>query len=269
MGQNARAGDRKLSLAKVTWVVLLLVLAGSGRTETLKILAPDLPSSVEPGGAGRDAEIVTAIMRSCGITPDYEVLPFGRHIRNFVDTDRGDAVMTVPRGQSLGGFPSRTYIWYQNGAILLESNPRKPYRIEHLRGMRVVTFAGGNKILNLEGISGSFSEYMEHANQRLHASMLYMGRVDVVLADGLIFAEAVRELKGDPKFAKRIDTDLPVMFVPIFNPSPFTMVFREETYRDRFNDCLRHLEASGELRVINKNYIEKYRQIIGRGYLGY
>ena len=60
-----------------------------------------------------------------------------------------------------------------------------------------------------------------------------------------------------------------VMFIPIFAPTPYRASFRKKEHRDAFNACFSELEAEGIVRAINVRHIEKYRDTVGYGYLGY
>lgn len=252
----------------VLMTLLSLVSLSLGASE-LTILSPDLPSQSEPGGVGRDSEIVATVLEQCGYQPQFQVLPFGRHLRSFSDLPTVDAVTTVSDDQSLPGYASLAYVWYQNGASMLESSESKPYSVGQLRGLRVVAFANAAEILGIEHLIGTFSEYQELANQRLHSSMLYFRRVDVVLSDGLIFSEINKRLAEDPKFASRFDMREPILFTPLFDPEPYHMVFRDKNVRDNFDRCFRKLEGQGVIRSINVKYVDKYRDVVGYGYLGY
>lgn len=236
---------------------------------TLTILSPDLPSQSEPGGKGRDSEIVATVLEHCGYYAKFRVVPFGRHIRSFSDYDSADAVTTVPADRDVAGYPSKPYIWYQNGASVLQSSRVKPYTLAGLADLRVVAFANAREILGLEDIIGTLDEYQELSNQRLHSSMLYFGRVDVVLSDGLIFSEINTRMARDPQFRARVDMTEPLLFTPLFDPEPFRLVFRDRKVRDAFNQCFSDLEGRGLIRAINVRHVDRHRDVVGHGYLGY
>ncbi|HAC29923.1 MAG TPA: amino acid ABC transporter substrate-binding protein, partial [Marinobacter hydrocarbonoclasticus] len=56
-------------------------------------------------------------------------------------------------------------------------------------------------MLGIESHIESFASYSEFADQRIHSRMLFLNRVDVVLADGLIFAEINHRLRADRTYA--------------------------------------------------------------------
>lgn len=261
-----------MSLAIHLWsvlVTLLTLLPLWLSASELTILSPDLPAQSEPGGAGRDSEIVAAVLKQCGYQTQFQVLPFGRHLRSFSDLSTADAVTTVSDDHNLPGYASLAYVWYQNGASMLESSESKPYSVEQLRGLRVVAFANAAEILGIEHLISTFEEYQEFANQRIPSSMLYFGRIDVVLSDGLTFSEINKRLANDPEFASRYDMKEPILFTPLFDPEPYHMVFRDKSVRDNFDRCFKKLEGQGAIRNINVRYVDEYRDVVGYGYLGY
>lgn len=239
------------------------------KPEPLLVLAPYLPATSEQGPAGRDIEIFAAVMDRCEIDVHFHFYPFKRHLRNFTHEGLGDAVMTVPPGMDTPGFESTPYVYYQNGAAVLESTNIKPYHLRYLKGLRVVSFAGASQLLGIESHIESFASYSEFADQRIHSRMLFLNRVDVVLADGLIFAEINHRLRADRTYADKADLHQKVMFIPIFAPTPYRASFRKKEHRDAFNACFSELEAEGVVRAINVRHIEKYRDTVGYGYLGY
>jgi len=246
-----------------------MLLCSAIQAEELTILSPDLPAQSEPGGAGRDSEIVATVLEHCGYDPHFQVVPFGQHLRIFSDVTEINAVTTVADEHQLSGYPSLPYVWYQNGASMLESSQSKPYSVKQLSGLRVVAFVNAARILGFDNLVDTFAEYQELANRRLHSSMLYFGRVDVVLGDGLIFSEINKRLASNPKFETRFNMGESILYVPLFDPVSYKMMFRDRDVRDDFNRCFQELEARGVIRAINVNHVDQHREVVGFGYLGY
>lgn len=237
--------------------------------EPINVFAPNLPSSCEVDGKGRDLEIVSAVLKHCGYQPEFTLLPFGRHVRNFEHGQMGDGVITVPASQAVEGFSSNPYIWYQNGVSYLETNIPEPHSIEDLHGLRVMTFIGGTDVLDLNDSVDDFGDFSEHPNQRVHTAMLYYDRVDAVLSDGLIFSSINTRLRQDESFSSRIDMERNLKFAPIFEPTPFKAVFREEQLSADFNRCYRELDEAGVVEAINVKYVNPHREVLEHGYLGF
>ncbi len=153
--------------------------------------------------------------------------------------------MTVPPDMDTPGFESTPpYVYYQNGAAVLESTNIKPYHLRYLKGLRVVSFAGASQLLGIESHIEFFASYSEFADQRIHSRMLFLNRVDVVLADGLIFSEINHRLRADRTYADKADLHQKVMFIPIFAPpTPYRASFRKKK-----NTVMHSMRASVSLK---------------------
>ncbi len=247
----------------------LYLLSAVGQAEEISILAPDLPGASEPGGLGRDAETVKQVLRRCGYQVEFLVQPFGRHMVTYRDSDKADGVMTVPLETQLPGGSTAAYIWYQNGAIYDADRIASITSLEDLHGRDVVTFKNGVELLGLEDSSANLGSIMEIANQRIHSHLLMLGRVDAILADGLIVAEINRRIllsnSSMPKL-KRVPT---LKFAPIFAPAPFKLVFREPEMALVFDRCFDRAYTDGVVTEINEKYIYRFQQALGHRYLGF
>ncbi|MDX1634002.1 MAG: amino acid ABC transporter substrate-binding protein [Marinobacter sp.] len=251
-------------------ISVMIFLAQPLQAEDLVIFGPDPPAASEPDGKGRDSEIVGTVLSYCGYTVEFRLMPFGRHIRNFSETTVADGVMTVPLNATVAGASSQAYIWYQNGAATLRSRDLNIASVEDLFGLRLVTFQNGISILELEDFVDRFATITEISNQRVHSHLLFLGRVDAVLADGLILAEINRRLETEDRaIFKGADLDEPLDFAPIFQPTPYKMVFRNSRHREDFERCYRQLDSLGHIHEINHRHVGKYRDSIGYRYLGY
>lgn len=251
-------------------VALTVALAQPVLADRLVVFAPDLPAASEPGGKGRDGEIVGTVLQYCGYTVEFRLMPFGRHIRSFSEGGTADAVMTVPLNVPVAGASSEAYIWYQNGAATLRSRSLDIDSVDDLAGLKLVTYQNGISILELEDHLDRFASITEVSNQRVHSHLLYLGRVDAILSDGLILAEINRRLENEDKAVlKGINLDEPLDFAPIFQPTPYKMVFRNSRHRDDFERCYNQLDGLGHIHEINDRHVGKYRDSIGYRYLGY
>lgn len=248
--------------------MLLLAAAGHGQARTLTILAPDLPGAVAEGGVGRDAESVRSALRLCGYEAQFIVQPFGRHILTYQSSDTADAVMTVPLGQDLPGYSTSAYIWYQNGAVYDVNRLDRVDGIESLFGHDVVTFKNGISILELEDLQSRFGSLFEVTNQKIHSHLLLLGRVDAVLADGLIVANVNRQLLESADLVVRYVGHPRFEFSPIFQPTPYKMVFRQQSLAKAFDRCFDEAYSVGVIEEINERYIRPFQDLLGHRYLG-
>ena len=247
----------------------LLAFSSFSLAGVLRILAPDLPGTSEPGGKGRDAETVKRVLQRCGYEAKFLIQPFGRHIFTYRDSNKADAVMTVPLSTQLSGHSTAAYIWYQNGAVF-DANRISPIAtVEDLRGRKVVTFKNGIELLELEGFEASFGSVLELANQRIHSHLLLLGRVDAILADGLIVAEINRRILTSTTTMIQLERLPDLKFAPIFTPSPYKLVFRDPALAKAFDSCFNEAYADGVVMAIDEKYIGRFQQALGHRYLGF
>ena len=247
----------------------LMVFAEPGLAERLRIMAPDLPGTSEEGGFGRDAETVRKVLAYCGHDAEFVIQPFGRHIVTYRSSHAADAVMTVPLGMQLPGKSTAAYIWYQNGAVYDANRVARVSGLADLWGRDVVTFKDGIRLLELEEHQSRFRTLSEIANQRIHSHLLFLGRVDAILADGLIVAEANRRLLASDSGILALSQLPEVRFAPIFHPSPYKMVFRNPPLAEEFDKCYDEAYAAGVVSAIDEKYIGKYQDELGYRYLGF
>ncbi|SMH44386.1 substrate-binding periplasmic protein [Azospirillum agricola] len=253
----------------------LAVLAVAGHApaataRTLTILAPELPPMVAADGTGREVSIIAETLAACGHTAVFKIVPFGRHWIDFRDGAAVDAVSTVPAGMAMPGARSVPYIRYQNGASVLKAGGLKVASLADLAGKRVVTFSGAPDVLpGLREAIPSFADFRERADQLVHSNLLFAGRVDAVLADGLIFAEYNRQLreKAGSGGGLPFDPAQDVVFTAIFPPTPYAMMFRDDALRGEFDRCHGDLVKSGRADAIDRDAIARYSSTVGDQYL--
>lgn len=261
-----------MNLPKTLLAVLcglcLLTASWSSLADDLRILAPDLPGTSEPGGKGRDAETVKRVLQRCGYEAEFLIQPFGRHIYTYRDSDKADAVMTVPLGTQLSGYSTAAYIWYQNGAVYDANRTPTITTLDDLRGRNVVTFKNGIELLDLGDVEASFGSVLELSNQRIHSHLLLLGRVDAILADGLIVAEINRRILTSTTAMPKLNKQPDLKFAPIFTPSPYKLVFRDPSLAKAFDRCFDEAYADGVVTSIDEKYIGQFQRALGHRYLG-
>lgn len=266
-------GVRAVGAAGLFSVILAAALPmepSPAAARPVTVLAPELPPMMTGDGTGREASIIAETLAACGHEARFKVVPFGRHWNDFRDGAQVDAVTTVPAGMEMPGARSAPYILYQNGASVLKSSGLTVKSLADLAGKRVITFAGAPDVLpGLRAAIPSFGDFRERADQMVHSNLLFAGRVDAVLADGLIFAEYNRQLQDKAKAGGGLPFDpaQPVQFTAIFPPTPYSMVFRDESLRGDFDRCLAELKAAGRIDAIDKAAVARYSATVGDQYL--
>ncbi len=262
---------KRILLATISLICFLIMVSNPVYARELSIVAGDLPPMITENGVGHEATIIKEVMAACGHTVKFRIVPF---TRNWIEFQSGvyDAVSTVPAGMDLAGQRSVVYIRYQNGASVLASSGLKIHSLGDLAGKSVISFAGAREILpGLQAEVHNFADYHENTNQLVHSNLLFAGRVDAVLGDGLIFAEYNRRLREREKAGETLsfNSNQSVIFTAIFQPSPYVMVFKDGTLRDDFNRCFDQLANSGRVAAILKAAVEPYRATVTTQYQGY
>ncbi|MBP2300570.1 substrate-binding periplasmic protein [Azospirillum picis] len=264
------AGAARAARAIAVAVAALPGLAAPASARPVTVLAPELPPMMAADGTGREASIIAETLAACGHQAQFKVVPFGRHWIDFRGGAAVDAVTTVPDGMEMPGSRSVAYIRYQNGASVLKSSGLTVRTLADLAGKRVVTFAGAPDVLpGLRDAIPSFGDFRERADQMVHSNLLFAGRVDAVLADGLIFAEYNRQLQEKAKAAGGLpfDPGQPVQFTAIFPPTPYHLMFRDDALRADFDRCFAGLKTAGRIDAIDRAAIARYADTVGDRYL--
>lgn len=224
----------------------------------IRISTALLPPQMKQDGSGREAEIIGAALKAGNIDRpiEFHIHPFTRHWQSFKSDSRYHAVSTVPDDLDLDGPRSAVYIRYQNGVIYrvatfpdgLGASPT-----DALRKRRIVAFAGAATILpEVRILSSDSTMYLERQDQFSHSVMLANNIVDAVIAEELIFSFYMKSLTAtaDSRSVGRIAFD------PIFCPTRYRMVFRDDKLRDAFNIGFQRIRDNGLLKTLEDRYSE-------------
>ena len=262
----------KISTLAQCFLLLLTgfpLVANSEPLPRLTVLAAEIPGAAEPSLEGRDIELVLATFDECGFEADFIMQPFERHARTYTDRQDFDAIATVPLHWRLPGYSTSAYIWYQNGAFYNHSRVGPIERLTDLAGLDVVTFREGVDVLGISDNVPEFASLTEIADQTIHSRLLFMGRVDAILADGFVVAEVNRRIFNKKRRGESWPSQSDAFrFAPIFNPAPHKMVFRNPAFAAAFDQCFDDLRQSGVIGLINQKYIDKYQNVLRFRYLG-
>ncbi len=236
----------------------------------ITVAAGNLPPHITKQGEGREAEIIRSSLEACGHTVKFVVQPFTRHWETYKTDENIDAVATVPIGLPLPGVASSHYISFHNGVSSLAAAKLKSKSLSDLSGKSVVAFAGAKGILpGLDTAISTFKSYTEKTDQIKQSRLLFSGRADAVLGDGLIFAEYNRTLQEQAKTKDLgFDPEQPVKFSAIMEATPYVMMFKDASVNDDFNRCYSELKSAGTIDAINNKYISKYKNVVGDEYNG-
>ncbi|MCR9256426.1 MAG: ABC transporter substrate-binding protein [Alphaproteobacteria bacterium] len=246
-----------------------LGIAFAANAADIEVRGAYLPANMTRTGEGREARIIREVLEACGHRVTFVVEPFTRHWKTY-EFGQGDAVSTVPAGLGLPGAETVDYIAFQNGVSVLKSSGRVVSSLDDLAGLDVIAFSGATVILpGLKDAIGTFGSYREVSNQIVQSRLLFAGRADAVIADGMIFAAYNEQLRRLDPASIPFDAHQDVAFFRVFAPSPFRMLFRDSAIAGDFDRCFRKLDGEGAIDRINVAFVERYRDLLGGEYLGY
>ena len=211
---------------------------------------PKPPYIMESGDAGLDYDIAKQALAAGGYKLVGQLLPQARALV-MLRGGKLDGMLSTNEGIGGQDYFSDTYVVYQNVATTLSSRHLDIRRIEDLASYSVAAFQSASMLLGerFRMLASTHQGYKEYASQITQDKLLFMGRVDVVVGDQLIF----RHFSG--KLDAPIDGTQAVTQHRIFPESPRKAVFREARVRDGFNAGLRIIRANGTYDAIVKHYL--------------
>ncbi len=203
--------------------------------------------------SGFEVEIVSEALALQGYGVKFVYEPLKRTKFSFKHK-RVDGVMDVkdhyPEIQ--GTFLSDEHITYLNTVVTLKTNNITINAIADLTDKRVIGFQQASIAFGegFKTMTEHNPDYSEMANQSNQIAMLFLKRIDAIVLDRHIFKYHRNRLKN-------VQSDQPVTFHELFEPSKFRIAFRERKLRDAFNLGLKKLRASGRYQEIIDSYIIK------------
>ncbi|MDX1485219.1 MAG: ABC transporter substrate-binding protein [Alphaproteobacteria bacterium] len=260
-----KAGLFSLSLACV--VGLFQVFPAEGKD--LRIIAPNIPPHFDESGKGRIGDVIAATLARCGHRVSFTMVPFGRHWKDYTDIPGFDGLATAEADQTFPGFTTMPFIHLQDGAtVLAHSRLKGITSVTQLHGRRVIAFPNAENILGIQSSVARFESFKTRSNRFDQIRPLFAGRIDAVLADGLITARFIGVLRENAKAGKEpgIDAGIPVVFRKIFPPGPQRLYFRDRRIARDFDTCFKALRADGSVARITRPYVDRYRAVLGNQY---
>jgi len=145
---------------------------------------------------------------------------------------------------------SDSHISYQNVATTLKDGGPKIGSISDLASVKVVAFAKASIFLGPEfaEMTKKNSNYREVADQAAQNKLLMAGRTQAVVGDFRIFKYYNKIIKGQIELKE-------VVFNKIFEPTNYSVAFKDAKIRDDFNEGLKEIRASGEYDKIIAKYV--------------
>jgi len=235
------------------------------------MIAPLIPPHFDKDGKGRIGDVIRTTLMECGHRVRFEMVPFGRHWKDYRDYSKYDGLATAEADQKFPGFTTLPFHHLQDGATILKNSDLARIRnVSQLQGKRIVAFPSADKILGITDMVPRFKSFSMRSDRFDQVRPLLSKRVDAILADGLITAHFILLLKERLKAGKEPDIQWrPVVFRRIFAKGPQRLYFRDKTVMEDFNRCHKILEKRGDLARITQPYIEMYKGIVKNQYPNY
>lgn len=230
---------------------VLLLIASAVCAEPLRVgFGLDRPPYVFKGERrGLEYELIDTVARHAGFEIDPVFAPPER-MRLLLQRGELDAIVASNPTDGAAPHYSETYIRYQNAVAALASRGYRIERIADLAAYSISTFQHARLMLGPEfqAMARDNPRYREEAQSVTRNRLLYSGRIEVILVDPSIFDYFNQEA------SEQVDVKQPLTWYRILPPTPYSVGFRDEDQRKRFDQGLKAIEASGEYKRIEQRY---------------
>jgi len=250
LGQSSK-GKRMLSRV---WPWLCLLLAPAALAEPpLRIgFGTHKPPYVfENERRGLEYDIVAAAARAAGYELEVYYAPMER-LHLALSRGTLDGIATTNAYSGLEAHYSEPYVYCHNVVLALSSRGYRITSIADLGRYSISTFQRARRLLGPEfqAMAEANPRYREEAQQINRNRLLYSGRTDVVVGDPRIMRYFNREVGA------QVDTTQPVTQYMLFPPTAYSVGFRLDEQRVRFNQGLAAIRANGEYLRIEQRYAD-------------
>jgi len=227
-------------------------IAVSAQNQVTAVVGLTLPPYIMQGtDNGVDADIVRSALAAEHYTLKLEYVPFAR-VSVSMANKTADAAFPINEASGVTGvYYSDSHISYQNVVVALKSRGLTIRSPSDLAGLRVVAFGEAPNYLGPEfaAMAKANKNYYEIADQEAQVKMLFKDRTDAVVMDINIFKYFRQNIKD-------MDVSQDVTFYKIFPPTPYKVAFTSKEVRDKFNEGLKAIKASGKYAAIFATYIK-------------
>ena len=248
------------SLLAMAWSLIPLAAGSAAACEIRAVVGLHKPPYIyEPTASGLEHELFGSAMSAVQCVVRWTHAPPARAM-TMLRRQEIDVMLTARDNGSITAHFSEPYIVYNNVAMSLDARNLKINRIEDLSAHRVLAFQNARLVLGdrFRAATAEAPSYQEIAQQITQVRMLFSGRADVVVGDRRILellrnevmAEANALIQADARFAVH----------ELFEPTEYRAAFVDPAMRDRFNQGLAQLRASGGYAKI----IARYRNVTGQ-----
>ena len=246
--------------------LLVLLVTGTAVSKELQMIGPDIPPHFDGQGGGRIGDVISAVLTHCGHQVKFTIVPFGRHWHDYKEKTYYDGLATAEADQIFPGYTTKPFINLQDGATVLTAKKDlvSIKAIDQLTHKHIVSFPNAPRILGIEHLLPKFKSFQEETERIDQIRLLMSGRVDAILADGLITAHFIKKLCHRSTNGEEPDIDVTkdVLFRRIFNPGPQRLYFRDQAIAEAFDRSYDELNSIGEIERIAKPFVDAYSDIV-------
>ncbi len=200
---------------------------------------------------GLEYDVVREALELEGHTIAPRFMAYARVVKEL-ESGMVDAAMTMRPDTGVHAHYSDSHVTYRNYAITLAKRNLTINSPAELAGKTVMAFQNATLYLGAEfkAMAERNPGYREEAKQAVQPTLLYLDRIDAVVADRNIFGW----FANTPDVKGKADTSQALRFHPIFAPTHYHVAFRDPALRDSFNRGLRKLRESGQYAKITARY---------------
>lgn len=240
----------------VFFLVLLqcsvMVPQAMGRTVRIAVAQSMPPYVIPERNSGLELDIVREAMALAGHTVEPTYVPYAR-VCLMLHQHAVDAALTVsPRLIHTGYFLSESHIAYHNVAITRTEDALAIQSVKGLEGKTVTAFPKARSRLGVAFCESMerCQRYRETDNQRTQLTLLFSGKVQVIIMDRYIF----ENLRLEALKRSDIDANQKVTIHDIFPPIHYHVAFTDPQLCRKFDAGLRKLRKSGRYAMIEEQY---------------
>lgn len=204
----------------------------------------------ETGAAGLDTEIIAAALAERGHRLAVKFYPFARLIATFNDNKEIEAAAPVVPRFNLTGTLTEPFITYRNIGLSLAQAHLNVATLADLAHLQIIAFQNARNALGPEFAAAiaQNNRYREESSQQLSVKVLFNGRADLIIGERRIF----RHLINDP--TTEINKSIETVEHPLFEPTHYSVIFRDPALAEDFNAGLAAIKASGLYDAILQKY---------------
>ena len=256
-----RCNRSGVSLFLILAVLFCLAATAGAREVRIGVGSVLPPYVIKEVDGGMEVDIIREALAEAGHRAVFVYLPNPRLVLDLGKGDlEGVAVNSAYNLAAEAGYPvfrSDTTLSYRNYAITRRDDDIVINSLEDLRGKCITAFFNASKYLGPEyaDVVRGNECYRELGDQSLHVGMLYAGRTDVLISDKWIFFYWRNKLAASVK-SRGLDLSQPVVFHPIFPPSPRSVFFMDKRLCDDLDRGLKILRKRGGVKAIMAKYVD-------------